>query len=230
MYVYNKERGDSVDRDKFIEENKAFIYNTAYNVCKRKLSWENDDELSISLIAFNNACGSFKEEKGNFFSYAKVLIKNSLIDYFRKSKNTPYVIFSNEDEELNSIDIKNSIEKHSVETENKNRAEEIMEFSKELSLYKLDFSTLIKSSPAHSDTRDSLLNIAFACIREEHIVSSIKEKKLLPIKEIMLLTGTNRKLLEKWRRYILMLILILSSDKYPYIRSYLNIKVGGNNE
>lgn len=46
----------------------------------------------------------------------------------------------------------------------------------------------------------------------------------------MLLTGSNRKLIEKWRRYILMLILILSSDQYPYIKSYLNIKAGENSE
>jgi RNA polymerase sigma factor len=219
-----------VDRNTFIEDNKAFIYNTAYNICKRKLSWENDDELSISLIAFNNACNTFKEEKGNFYSYAKVIIKNSLIDYFRKAKNTPFVMFANEEEELQYIDVKNSVEQYSVELDNKGRAEEIKEFSKELALYKLDFSTLVKSSPSHKDTRDSLLNIAFACAGEETIVNTIKEKKMLPIKEIMLLTGSNRKLLEKWRRYILILILILSSDKYPYIRSYLNIKVGENNE
>lgn len=219
-----------MDRNTFIEENKAFIYNTAYNICKRKLSWENDDELSISLIAFNNACNSFKEEKGNFYSYAKVIIKNSLIDYFRKGKNAPLVMFANEDEELQYIDVKNSVEQYSVELENKSRTEEIKEFSKELELYKLDFSILVKSSPSHKDTRDSLLNIAFTCAGEETIVNTVKEKKMLPLKEIMLLTGSNRKLLEKWRRYILILILILSSDKYPYIKSYLNIKVGENNE
>lgn len=219
-----------MDRNRFIEDNKSFIYNTAYNICKRKLSWENDDELSISLIAFNNACNTFKEDKGNFYSYAKVIIKNSLIDYFRKRQNTPYVVFSSEDEEIQYVDVKNSLNHYSIELENKSRAEEILEFSKELSLYKLDFNILIKSSPSHKDTRDSLLNIAFVSTGEETIINYIREKKMLPIKEIMLLTGCSRKLLEKWRRYILILILILSSHKYPYIKSYLNIKVGDCDE
>lgn len=219
-----------MDRNRFIEDNKSFIYNTAYNICKRKLSWENDDELSISLIAFNNACNTFKEDKGNFYSYAKVIIKNSLIDYFRKRQNTPYVVFSSEDEEIQYVDVKNSLNHYSIELENKSRAEEILEFSKELSLYKLDFNILIKSSPSHKDTRDSLLNIAFVSAGEETIINYIHEKKMLPIKEIMLLTGCSRKLLEKWRRYILILILILSSHKYPYIKSYLNIKVGDCDE
>lgn len=218
------------NRDRFIEDNKAFIYSSTYNVCKRKLSWENDDELSVSLIAFNNACDKYNDEKVNFYGYAKVIIRNALIDYFRKMSRTPVVIFDNEEEEFQYIDYKNSINNYELESENKSRAEEISLFTKELKEYKLDFNSLIKASPTHKDTRDSLLNIAFACVREENILTYIKHKKLLPVKEIMLLTNSNRKLIEKWRKYILILILILSSNEYPYIKSYLNIKVGEDNE
>jgi RNA polymerase sigma factor len=218
------------NRDKFIEDNKAFIYSSTYNICKRKLSWENDDELSVSLIAFNNACDKYNDEKINFYGYAKVIIRNALIDYFRKMSRTPVVIFDNEEEEFQYIDYKNSINNYELESENKRRAEEISLFTKELKEYKLDFNSLIKASPSHKDTRDSLLNIAFACVREENILTYIKHKKLLPVKEIMLLTNSNRKLIEKWRKYILILILILSSNEYPYIKSYLNIKVGEDNE
>jgi RNA polymerase sigma factor len=218
------------NRDRFIEDNKAFIYSSTYNICKRKLSWENDDELSVSLIAFNNACDKYNDEKVNFYGYAKVIIRNALIDYFRKMSRTPVVIFDNEEEEFQYIDYKNSINNYELESENKSRAEEISLFTKELKEYKLDFNSLIKASPSHKDTRDSLLNIAFACVREENILTYIKHKKLLPVKEIMLLTNSNRKLIEKWRKYILILILILSSNEYPYIKSYLNIKVGEDNE
>lgn len=218
------------NRDRFIEDNKAFIYSSTYNICKRKLSWENDDELSVSLIAFNNACDKYNDENVNFYGYAKVIIRNALIDYFRKMSRTPVVIFDNEEEEFQYIDYKNSINNYELESENKRRAEEISLFTKELKEYKLDFNSLIKASPTHKDTRDSLLNIAFACVREENILTYIKHKKLLPVKEIMLLTNSNRKLIEKWRKYILILILILSSNEYPYIKSYLNIKVGEDNE
>lgn len=218
------------NRDDFLAQSKAFIYTTTYNICKRKLYFENDDELSISLIAFNNACNTYNADKGNFYSYAKVLIKNALIDYFRKSSKTPYVIFDEDDENMDFIDYKNSISHFNIDSENSRRAEEITLFSKELIEYKLDFSVLIKSSPSHKDTRDSLLNIAFKCAKEQTILNYIKQKKLLPVKEILLLTGSNRKLIEKWRRYILILILILSSDEYPYIKSYLNIKAGDRNE
>ncbi|MCM0649895.1 RNA polymerase sigma-I factor [Clostridium swellfunianum] len=218
------------NRDTFIEENKAFIYSTAFNICKRRLSWENDDELSLSLIAFNNACDSYNKDKGNFYSYAKVIIRNALIDYFRKMSRTPYVTFDSEEDDMQYIEYKTSMDNYELQTENKNRAEEIALFSKELKEYKLDFNSLVDASPSHKDTRDSLLNLAFSCAKEESILNYVKQKRLLPVKEIMLLTGSNRKLIEKWRKYILILILILSTDEYPYIKSYLNIKVGENNE
>jgi RNA polymerase sigma factor len=220
----------SANRNNFIEENKKFIYFTTYNVCKRHLSWENDDELSISLIAFNNACENYNEKKGDFFSYARAIIKNALIDHFRKNSSNTYLVFESDDEKLDYLDHKASMEQYDVITENKRRAEEIILFSKELKQYGLDFSTLVDSSPSHSDTRDSALNLALTCSNNDEVLQYIKSKKLLPIKLITLLTGVNKKFLEKWRRYLLALIIVLSSSEYPYIKSYLNIKVGDKND
>lgn len=220
-----------IDRNAFINENKGFIYNTASTVCRRKLSWENDDELSVALIAFNSACDKYDDNKGNFFSYSKVIIKNALIDYFRKSKNNPYLVFNNEDtEQSQTIENKISLTEYEKSIENKLRAEEINMLSSELSQYGLSFSDLVKSSPSHIDTRNNLLNLAFNCVREDTILVSIKEKKQLPIKNILLLTNSNRKYIEKWRRYILSLIIILSNNEYNYIKSYLNIRAGEKND
>lgn len=218
------------NRNEFIEENKGFIYSSASKICNKKLDWINDDELSIALIAFNAACDTYDNNKGNFFSFAKVLIRNSLIDFFRKAKNTPYLMFKDEEELANYIDNKGALIQFEKEQETLRKSEEIAMFSKELSKYKLGLNDLIEASPSHIDTRNTLLNIAFKCSKEEQIINYITNKKNLPIKEIVLLTSTNRKVLEKWRKYILVLILILSSSEYSYIRSYFNIKVGENNE
>ena len=216
----------SSNRDQFINQNRDFIYKATCNVCKRPISWENDDELSIALIAFNKACDSYNETRGDFFAYSRVIIRNALIDYFRKNGQNPLLTFSDDDSTLDLIDNKNSMDQFSITVENSYRAEEIVLFSKELSQYGLDFSVLADSSPSHRDTRNSLLNLAAACSCNESILKYIKSKRLLPLKEICLSTGANKKTVEKWRRYILALILILSSDEYPYIKSYLNIKAG----
>ena len=218
------------NRNNFIEENKGFIYNTASRVCNRKLDWINDDELSIALMAFNGACDTYDDNKGNFFGFAKVLIKNSLIDFFRKAKNTPYLMFQDEEEMCNYIDNKGALIEFEKEQETLRKAEEIALFSKELKKYKLSINDLVESSPSHVDTRNTLLNIAFKCSKEEHIINYLINKKNLPLKEIIILTNTNRKVLEKWRKYILVLILIFSSSEYFYIRSHFNIEVGETHE
>lgn len=218
------------DRNIFIEQHKEFIYKVTYNVCKRTLYWENDDELSIAMLAFNKACDSYVPSKGDFFAYARILIKNALIDFFRKNSQNPYLIFDEDKAKMDYIDNKISLNNFSLEEENKIRAEEIVLLSKELKNYKLDFSILADSSPSHKDTRNSILNIAMSCCSQDEILSFIKTKKQLPVKNICILTGANKKTIDKWRRYLLSLIIILSSDDYPYIKSYLNIEVGEKND
>ncbi|KAJ53093.1 RNA polymerase sigma factor [Clostridium tetanomorphum] len=213
------------DRDAFIEKNKKFIYDTTYNICKKRLQWENDDELSIAMIAFNKACDSYNENRGNFFSYARVLIKNALINYFKKTSLKTYLIFNN-DEDLNYIDLKNSLNAYEIRVENEKRAEEIKLFSIELSKYNISFGELSKFSPSHKDTKDNLLNIAIRCIDNDEIMIYIRRNKMLPIKQIAVLTGAKKKLLEKWRKYLISLILVLSNDEYLYLKSYLDLKVG----
>lgn len=51
------------NRSNFIEANKGFVYSTTSKLCKRQLIWENDEELSIALIAFNIACDKYDERK-----------------------------------------------------------------------------------------------------------------------------------------------------------------------
>lgn len=217
-----------IDRELFINEHKDFVYKVALSVCKRKLEWENDDELSIALIAFNKAIDSYDKKRGNFFSYAKMLIKNALIDYFRKSSKLVYVYL--DDDELMPVEINTSLDKYEIEEENKNRLQEIMKFTSKLKEYGISFSDLVENSPKHKDTREELLNIAFKISINTELVETILRKKQLPIKQICLLTNKKEKLLEKWRKYLIALILILSDEELVYIRSYLNIKIGDEND
>jgi len=228
-FILNKLNIDALvpeNRSNFIEANKGFIYSTTSKICKKHLIWENDEELSISIMAFNIACEKYNEQKGNFYGFAKILIKNSLIDFFRKNEGSPNLIFDNTNNSIDYIDEKNSLNNFEIEIENEFRMDEITLFSQELLKYKIDFNSLINLSPSHKDTRNNLLNIAFLCSKNESILSHLKAKRKLPAKEIIILTASNRKSIEKWRVYIISLILILTNPEYVYLKSYLNIKEG----
>ncbi|MBU3099095.1 RNA polymerase subunit sigma [Clostridium sp. DSM 17811] len=218
------------NRNNFIEKSKGFIYSTTSNICKRHLSWENDEELSIALNSFNVACDKYDKTKGNFYGFGKIIIKNSLIDFFRKNVTCPSLMFSNNEFNIDYIDKKNSITNFEIQIENEFRVDEINLFSKELLKYKINFDSLINLSPSHKDTRNNLLNIAFLSSREESILRYLRTKKRLPTKEIIILTASNRKLIEKWRIYIISLILIITNPEYVYLKSYLDIKEGDINE
>lgn len=209
------------DKNEFIKENLSFIFNTAAFVCKRKVDIANDEEVSVALEAFSKAYDTFNEDKGNFFTYAKAIIRNSLVDFFRKSKNLPQLYF--EEDTQTQVDNTISISNYEREMESKSRLDEIAEFRKELLEYGIDFFNLSENSPSHKDTREELLNVAIQCIEDERILNILIDTKKLPITLIIEKTGKKRKFLEKWRRYLIALILLIKSDEYIYIKSYLNI-------
>ncbi|MFL0194002.1 sigma-70 family RNA polymerase sigma factor [Clostridium sp. WILCCON 0269] len=217
------------NRNEFINENKNFIYKCTYSISKKYLQWENDDELSIALIAFNKACDNYSESKGNFYAYARIIIRNALIDYFRKNKNSPLLTFDDGDYMMEKLDNDNSISKFELEFENKNRADEIIELNKELKKYKINFISLVNNSPKHKDTRNAVLDLVFKISNDSEISNSILNNKQLPVKQICMYTGLNKKFIDKWRKYIIVLFTIFNSNKFLYIKSYLNIKVGEYN-
>lgn len=218
------------NRDDFIKQNKNFIYKITSNLCGRKLDWENNDELSIAMIAFNKACDTFENTRGNFYSYSKTVIKNSIYDYFRSCKNTPFLTFNDTDDSFTYLDNIQSIDKHEMIKENEMRAEEIKSFSKKLESFGIDFNSLINNSPKHKDSRDRVLNLALLCLKNEKILCYINEKHRLPIKDIISISNENRKFIDRWRIYLISLIIILSSNDYMYLKTYLNIKVGDKSD
>lgn len=77
--------GDPLAREELISSHKAFIARVSSKVCRRFLAWDNDDELSIALLAFNEAIDSFDlHGEASFHSFVQMVIRRRLVDYFRK--------------------------------------------------------------------------------------------------------------------------------------------------
>lgn len=205
--------GNIKARNTFIEENKNKIYRYTCFVCKRILKWENDDELSIALIAFNNAIDSF--DSGNFNSYAKILIRNKLIDYFRK--NSKNKACANIDDSI----IQNMNFQSEPVEDKIDKASQIKILSSLLESFNISFEDLTKSSPKHLDTRYELIKICKDLSQNKNIVSLLYKKHTLPIKEILKIKDVSRKTLEKWRRYIIALIIIFEDDRLETIKNFI---------
>jgi RNA polymerase sigma factor len=209
-----------------IDAYKPFIAKTVSSVCKRYI-YETDDEFSIGLIAFNEAIEKYSPEKGkSLLSFSEVLIKRRVIDYIRKQSRNNHIsmdlTYSSLQENTVGIGIINdlSLEEYKKKSDEELRKEEITQFQLLLKTYDLSFSDLVQNSPKHADARENAILVARKLVEDTELKKILFEKKRLPIKELEKMVNISRKTIERNRKYIIAIALILSSD-YVFMKEYL---------
>lgn len=227
--LYRQAKENPEAREELIRLSQRQIAQLASRVAGRPLSWENDDELSIGIIAFNEAIDTYDPERGSsFWSYAALVIKHRLLDHYRKEANwRQRVTFGGEGEDLNPALLQKEVELAwkalREEEEAKERAETVMGFEQSLLQFGISLPDLVKHAPKHKDTRETLIKAAVTLVKEEELLDRLLSSKQLPIKELMLLTGLSRKVLERGRRYLIALVLILSQKEFRLMRDFLQL-------
>ncbi|GAW91883.1 RNA polymerase sigma-I factor [Calderihabitans maritimus] len=219
--------GNETAREELICSYRSFIEEVAAGYCGRRLEWENDDELSIALLAFNEAIDSYDQSFGKEFgNFARIVIKSRLADYFRKEARHCHLPLevSTEDGETDrqwEVDAawKNYLDRQ-VELD---RADEMARFEQILNKFGLSLMKLEQSCPKHRDTRDKLVEIAEFITNHQEFVDYINRYKRLPLKELSLATGTSKKVLKRGRQYILAVFLILNNKEFNYLRSLFSL-------
>lgn len=217
------------ERNLFIEKNERFIKNTAAKFSKKYVSSQ-DDEWSMALIGFSNAIDTYDVSKGNFLSYARLLIEHKLTDYFRSQARffneiqTDPVIFNgeNEDSDVN-LSYKLTVTAQLITPPPQTLTDEIEALRNVLNNFKFDFFDLTSCSPKAKKTKVQCQK-AIRYLREnEDLIENMRRTKMLPIKTIMENTKIPRKILERYRKYIIAATEILSGD-YPGLAEYLKEK------
>lgn len=224
--VLKIQQGDQILLNEIIHSYKPFIAKTVSSVCKRYIR-ESDDEFSIGLIAFNEAIEKYAPERGSsLLSFAEVLIKRRVIDYIRKQTKSQHLSLdlqtvSQEDDSPGTLIINElSLDSYQKKTEEEFRKEEIIRFQQQLKNYELSFSDLLENSPKHTDARKSAIQVAKILVENEELLKLLLEKKRLPIKQLEQIVEVSRKTIERNRKYIIAIALILTSD-YIYMKDYL---------
>lgn len=195
-----------------------FIIRTASATCRRFVT-KHDDEYAIALRAFCDAVHKFDpEEDVSFESYAKLIIKNRVIDYLRtEARHTGHL--SLEDEMENGRDFSDDIERDQAETQSA-AAEEIGRLSAVIAAYGITFSELPEASPKHQKTREACGLAVAHLIRHPELVAEMRRNHLLPMKILQESCDIPRKTLERHRKYIVTATEVCLGD-YPVISEYL---------
>ncbi|WP_240620208.1 RNA polymerase sigma factor SigI [Peribacillus acanthi] len=224
--IFKIQDGDLHLRNEIIKSFKPFIAKTASSVCRRYIR-ESDDEFSIGLIAFNEALDKYDREKGSsLISFAETLIKRRVIDYLRsqsrKQQDLLMDMQSNDEEEQaqNYLEAEQSMQQFQLELESQKRKDEILQYTKNLKEFDVSFSDLVECSPKHVDSRQSAIFIAKTLINDPEMLQALYEKKRLPIKQLESKVDVSRKTIERNRKYIIALAIILCGD-YIYLKDYL---------
>lgn len=222
----NLVREDEEARNNFISQYKPFIASFTSECTHRYVKYGIDDELSIALLAFNEAIDRFNG-KGNFLLYAKLVIKTRLIDYvkssaYRENKNS-FALYTEEDDEIEALK-DTAIDIYNKDYENSIRIMEIQEFNKQLAVFDITFMDLVKVSPKHLITRKLIHSLITDLLNNAELVSKIMETHVLPLKEIEKNYLIPRKKMESYRKYIIAVI-VLANSEFDTLKEFLPIKL-----
>lgn len=218
-------RSDPKIFEELVHRQHKFLIHCAYQATHRYIS-QAEDEWSETLIAFHDAVQSYDALKGPFEPYVKLVITRRLVDYYRRNKkNSPELLtdpadFTDHVTEEGYNVIKKQIEEKICSQEPTTAAEEIEEIQIKLKEYGFSFWDLTTASPKSSKTRANCKIVIQFILEQPSLLQELRVKKQLPIKIIEKNTGIPPKFLDKYRRYIITAVEILSGE-YPKLAEYL---------
>ena len=199
---------------------------------KHRFVTKSDDEWSVALCAFSHAIDTYRIEKGSFLVYAEIVIRRSLIDAHRaESRRAQEFIvspeaFEGETEESVPNPVLATMIDRSIRAQDRTLQEEILAANEELRRYGFGFYDLTSCSPGQERTRKACARAADAVLASATQLSQLTRTQQLPLKRLVEHDGIPKKILERYRKYIIAMIVIRAGD-YPALQGYLS---GGRGE
>ena len=202
--------GNDKDRNKLIEEYIPFIQKTAAQQLDRFIEMENNEMYSISLMAFNEAIDKYNRDKGSFLNFASMVIKSRIIDQLRKeSKNSSFVISSIENNE--EVEKSGALAVDSFESKIEAK-EDMNQLIKRMAEFDVTLDDLVNESPKHLDTRLMAIKIGRFIYENKELREKLIRTQNLPSSELVDQMQVSKKILQRSRKFIIAIVLILDSN------------------
>ena len=179
------------------------------------------DNLTDAMLAFAHSVQTYDPEKGAFLQYAAAVIRNRLIDNARKELSVQKrfsSLFAKTDEIDIAWESGMSLQVYNREEEERNLRLEIEELNKEFAKWGFSWETLLKTCPKQERSRRIAQRIVETLRQDPVLLADMLKTRRLPA---FRLSGMHsQKALEKYRRYIIALLIISQGD-YPYVYSFI---------
>lgn len=217
---------DGAAKEKLISDNEKYILSCASRFTKRFIS-KSDDEWSIALMAFNVAIDTYQPDKGNFASYARLLIDRRLTDYVRthvkyhnEINTEPYVFEGRVDEDSDKAGLQANIMRNTATTDENPLKDEIIALTGELIKLDISFMELAEVSPKAAKTKLSCKEVISYIMSMPEMVDMVRDTGRLAVKAITENLNVPPKILERHRKYIIAAVVIAAGD-YPLMAEYI---------
>ncbi len=221
---------DERAREELIKQQEKNILRVASRA-KHRFVTKNDDEWAVALCAFSRAIDTYRTGRGAFLPYAETLIRHSLIDAHRQeAKHAQEIsvspdLFDGNVEEGESNPVLGATLQASARAADTTLRDEILAANEALEKYGFRFFDLTDCSPSRDSSRNACLRAAEAVVASEECYMMFIRSRQLPVKYLVSEYGIPRKLIERYRKYIIAVAVIRAGD-YPALQEYIQLGRG----
>lgn len=181
---------------------------------------EYNDRLSIAMLVFSQCVLQYNPQRGGFLSFASVCIRNRITDEARKHTAPQPQSLDDEQEHLQTAQTRAALQQYNLQQEQRALAEEIDMLAGELSGFGITFEDLGRLCPKQKRSRQLCMALARHLHSQPPLYSKLFTQKRLPQAELAKGVGVSEKTVEKYRKYVVALAVILEGH-YPGVRSFI---------
>lgn len=206
-------QGDNLLREEFIDNHKSFIMDTILHVLGKSTLPKNSPEFDIGLDAFNHSIDNYDiESSEGFLLFSEKIIKEWVLSYV-KEQSSNYSLQQMDDE------------KYYLYCDYEN-TKEISHFKKQLWEFGIRLNELPYLTPSDSQSIDFSLKAAKILSGSNILIEKLFKNKSIPVDDLDESIKQNKKIIDKYKEYILALTLVLRSN-LRIMKSYIkNIDTG----
>ena len=183
--------GSDSAREAFIHQQEQMILKTASRASYRYIT-KSDDEWSVALSAFSEAIDKYELSRGDFIPFSQMVIKRALIDSHRSTASHLTEISTSPF----SLSANVQLKRHGFR-----------------------FFDLTECSPQQEKTKRECAKAIRYILADQALVQELEKTGKLPVRKVAS-SGASKKALDRYRKYIIMAVIILHGD-YPQIAEYL---------
>ncbi len=220
------QQGDIDARNQLIETYTPFVLKVASHKAGRYLNPNMDEEVSVALMAFNEAIDAYNGDRGSFVAFSQTVIQRRLIDYFRQRHDEPHeILFSDlEEHDAHSSNTapltQKAVSVWTVTEQEEARRQEISEYETALQKLGIQWADLVRVAPKHRDSRTRAMKLGRAVAHNPEQRQRVLETGVLPVQALAQEFGVSRRLIERHRPYIVAVAVLMCLD-LPYLQEYV---------